>query len=96
MPRVTTASTTNPIIRAINAVLNADTGKMEKYRHLIKGPQVHKWQVTNAKEIARLAQGQADGSVIGKSRKNTFDLYFINSCQYALYSRYTYDIVIYI
>jgi len=65
MPRETATSTTNPIIHAINAVLNADTDKMKECRHLIKGPQAHKWQAANTKEIARPVQGRADGSVEG-------------------------------
>ena len=65
MSRKIVPSTHNSIIHALNVVLNADTGKMEEYRHLIKGSQSQQWTVANAKEIARLAQGRADGSVEG-------------------------------
>jgi hypothetical protein len=41
----------------LNAVLNKDTGKLEEYRHLIKGKQAQQWRTGNVREIARLAQG---------------------------------------
>jgi hypothetical protein len=49
----------------LNAVLNADTGKLEEYRHLLKGPHKLKWEAGGSKEIARLAQGRKDSSVKG-------------------------------
>ena len=54
----------NPFLQA-NAVLNANTGKLEEYRHLLKGADKTKWENGCSKEIARLAQGRADGSVKG-------------------------------
>jgi hypothetical protein len=54
----------NPFLRA-NAVLNAETGKLEEYRHLLKGVDKLKWEAGCSKEIARLAQGRKDSSVKG-------------------------------
>jgi hypothetical protein len=65
----------NPFLRA-NAVLNAETGKLEEYRHLLKGPDKLKWEAGCSKEIARLAQGRNDGSV-----KGTETIHFIQPHQ---------------
>jgi hypothetical protein len=56
-----------------NAVLNADTGKLEEYRHLLKGPDKLKWEAGCSKEIARLAQRRKDASI-----KGTELIHFIN------------------
>jgi len=59
-------------LRKINAVLNADTGKLEEYRQLLKGIDKLLWEKGGSKEIAQLAQGRKDGSV-----KGTNTLHFI-------------------
>ena len=38
---------------------------MEEYRHLLGGDDAKLWETANSKEIARLAQGRADNSIIG-------------------------------
>ena len=43
-----------------NAVINEETGKLEEYRHLIKGKDAKQWLRGNAKEIARLSRGRKD------------------------------------
>jgi len=55
----------NAMIEKLNTVLNPATGKMQEYRHLIKGDQSEVWSTANRKEIARLAQGRADKSIKG-------------------------------
>ena len=55
----------NAMIEKFNAVLNPATGKMQEYRHLIKGNQAEVWAAANNKEIARLAQGRAYRSIEG-------------------------------
>jgi len=59
-------------LHKINAVLNADTGKLEEYRQLLKGIDKLLWEKGGSKEIARLAQGRKDGSV-----KGTKTLHFV-------------------
>jgi hypothetical protein len=62
----------NPFLHA-NAVLNTDTGKLEEYRYLLKGPDKLKWEAGCSKEIARLTQGRNDVSVKGAE-----SIHFIN------------------
>jgi len=57
----------------VNAVLNAETGKLEEYRTLLKGKDKILWERSCSKEVARLAQGRKDGSV-----KGTETLHFIS------------------
>ena len=60
----------------LNAVLNAETGKLEEYRTLLKGVDKIIWERGCSKEVARLAQGRKDGSV-----KGTETLHFIDADQ---------------
>lgn len=43
---------------SLNAVLNTKTGKVEEYRHLIKGKDAARWMEGNTREIARLCHGR--------------------------------------
>ena len=49
----------------LNAVLNSESGKLEEYRHLVKGPNAKEWLRRNTVEIARLYQGRNDKSYKG-------------------------------
>lgn len=49
----------------LNAVLNAETKKLEEYRHLIKRKYEEEWTNGNIPEIARLAQGLTDVQIAG-------------------------------
>jgi len=64
--------TIHPLMK-LNAVLNAETGKLEEYRTLLKGKDKILWERGCSKEVARLAQGRKDGSV-----KGTETLHFIS------------------
>jgi len=57
----------------LNVVLNAETGKLEEYRTLLKGKDKILWERGCSKEVTRLAQGRKDGSV-----KGTETLHFIS------------------
>jgi hypothetical protein len=65
----------NPFI-PLNAVLNADTGKLEEYRQLLKGKDKLLWERGCSKEIARLAQGRKNSNDNG-----TNTLHFIHPHQ---------------
>ena len=67
--------TIHPLMK-LNAVLNAETGKLEEYRTLLKGVDKILWERGCSKEVARLAQGRKDGSV-----KGTETLHFIDADQ---------------
>jgi hypothetical protein len=67
--------TIHPLMK-LNAVLNAETGKLEEYRTLLKGVDKIIWERGCSKEVARLAQGRKDGSV-----KGTETLHFIDADQ---------------
>jgi hypothetical protein len=67
--------TANPF-HNLNAVLNADSGKLEEYRHLLKGKDKALWEKGCSKEIARLAQGRANSD-----DKGTNTLHFIHPRQ---------------
>ena len=59
-----------------NAVLDAETGELLEYRHLIKHPKYRQiWGVSYGNEIGRLAQGMP-GRVIG-----TNTIFFIDKSQ---------------
>lgn len=42
----------------LNAMLNADTDKLEEYRHLVKEPDKKIWEEANCREIGRLCNGR--------------------------------------
>jgi hypothetical protein len=65
----------NPFL-PLNAVLNADTGKLEEYRQLLKGKDKLLWEQGCSKEIARLAQGRKSNG-----NKGTNTLHFIHPHQ---------------
>jgi hypothetical protein len=67
--------TVNPFYK-LNAVLNADIGKLEEYRHLLKGKDKTLWEQGCSKEIARLAQGSKNSD-----DKGTNTLHFIHPHQ---------------
>ena len=59
-------------IEMINAVLNAENGKLMEYRHIMKNPKYHQLYTTSyIKELGRLAQG-----IPGKA-EGTNTIYFI-------------------
>ena len=59
------------------AVLDAETGELLEYRHLIKKSKYKKtWNNSFGDEISRLAQGRKDGSI-----KGTDTFFFINKHQ---------------
>jgi hypothetical protein len=49
----------------LNAVLNKNNGQLEEYRHLIKGPDKHKWLDACSKEFARLTNGRQSDNTPG-------------------------------
>ena len=55
------------VMEILNAVHDLKLGKMQEYKHLIKGINSKLWIKANRKEIARLAQGRVDGKVLGKN-----------------------------
>ena len=67
--------TIHPLMK-LHAVPNAETGKLEEYRTLLKGVDKILWEQGCSKEVARLAQGRKDGSV-----KGTETLHFIDADQ---------------
>jgi hypothetical protein len=65
----------NPFYK-LNAVLNSDTGKLEEYRHLLKGKDKPRWEKGCSKELARLAQGRKNSI-----NKGTNSLHFMHPNQ---------------
>jgi hypothetical protein len=60
------------------AVLNADTGRLEEYKQLLKGNDKLLWEKGCSKEIARLAQGRRDNSVKGTNTLHFISFHRIN------------------
>jgi hypothetical protein len=67
--------TVNPFYK-LNAVLNADSGKLEEYHHLLKGKDKTLWEHGCSKEITRLVQGWKNSD-----DKGTNTLHFIHPHQ---------------
>ena len=59
-------------VHCINAVLDADTGKLLEYRDLLKGPDKELWYNGCSKEFARLCNGR-----LKDNTKGTNTLFFI-------------------